>query len=259
MSEPSVAVVTGASRGLGRGIALALAHAGHDVVVGFHHDKDGAGETLDLIEAAGQRGLTVAGDVADAETAKRLLEGAVTDLGGLDVWVNNAGVSVLAPVVDTSPSDFAHMIDVNLLGTLHGLQAAARWFVDQGRPGRIVNIASELGVQSFPYLGAYAATKFGVVGLTQAAALELGPAGITVNAVCPGTAETDMVIAERATEARLTTASLDEVRASYLAGIPAGRFCNPDDVGALVAFLASPGAAYLTGQSLCINGGSVLH
>jgi meso-butanediol dehydrogenase/(S,S)-butanediol dehydrogenase/diacetyl reductase len=254
-----VAIVTGASRGLGRGIAVALANDGFDVVVGFHRDAAGAGETVDAVEAAGQRAVTVAGDVADAGTAKLLLEAAVTACGGLDLWVNNAGVSVLAPVVDTSPADFVRMIDVNLLGTLHGLQAAARWFLDEGRAGRIVNIASELGVQSFPYLGAYAATKFGVVGLTQAAAIELGPSGITVNAVCPGTAETDMVLAERATESRLTIASQDDVRAAYLAGIPAGRFCTPEDVGALVAYLAGPGAAYVTGQSLCVNGGSVLH
>jgi meso-butanediol dehydrogenase/(S,S)-butanediol dehydrogenase/diacetyl reductase len=253
------AVVTGASRGLGRGIAVALANNGFDVVVGFHRDAAGAGETVDAVEAVGQRAVTVAGDVADPGTAKLLLDAALTACGGLDVWVNNAGVSVLAPVVDTSPADFVHMIDVNLLGTLHGLQAAARWFLDEGRPGRIVNIASELGVQSFPYLGAYAATKFGVVGLTQAAALELGPSGITVNAVCPGTAETDMVLAERATESRLTHASPDDVRGSYLAGIPAGRFCTPEDVGALVAYLAGPGATYVTGQSLCVNGGSVLH
>jgi meso-butanediol dehydrogenase/(S,S)-butanediol dehydrogenase/diacetyl reductase len=253
------AVVTGASRGLGRGIAVALANDGFDVVVGFHRDAAGAGETVEAVEAAGQRAVTVAGDVVDAGTAKLLLDAAVTDFGGLDVWVNNAGVSVLAPIIDTSPDDFARMIDVNLVGTLHGLQVAARWFIDEGRSGRIVNIASELGVQSFPFLGGYSATKFGVVGLTQAAAIELGPSAITVNAVCPGTAETDMVLAERASESRLTNASPDDVRNSYLAGIPAGRFCTPEDVGALVAYLAGPGAAYVTGQSLCVNGGSVLH
>src|SRR5260221_7704868 len=99
------AVVTGASRGLGRGIAVALANDGFDVVVGFHRDAAGAGETVDAVEAAGQRAVTVAGDVADAGTAKLLLEAAVTACGGLDAWVNNAGVSVLAPVVDTSPDD----------------------------------------------------------------------------------------------------------------------------------------------------------
>jgi meso-butanediol dehydrogenase/(S,S)-butanediol dehydrogenase/diacetyl reductase len=110
----------------------------------------------------------------------------------------------------------------------------------------------------FPYLGGYSATKFAVVGLTQAAAVELAPHGITVNAVCPGTAETDMVFAERDSEVAFTGASYDAVRRSYLDNIPAGRFCTPDDVGAAVAYLVSPGAAYVTGQSICINGGSVL-
>jgi len=122
-----------------------------------------------------------------------------------------------------------------------------------------VNVSSEVGLQAFALLGAYAATKFAVVGLTQAAAIELAPSGITVNAVCPGTAETDMVLAERASEVVITGASADATRAAYLAAIPAGRFCTPADVGAAVVWLAGPGAAYVTGQSLCINGGSVLH
>ncbi len=144
------------------------------------------------------------------------------------------------------------------MGVVHGLQVAAPWFIGHDRPGRIVNIASEVGVQAFRYLGGYAATKFAVVGVTQAAALELAQHRITVNAVCPGTAETDMVLAERASETALTGLDAERVRASYLDAIPAGRFCEPADVGAAVAYLVSPGAAYLTGQSLCVNGGSVL-
>lgn len=254
----TAAVVTGASRGLGRGIASALAGAGFDVVVGYHRDAVGASDVVAEVEALGRRAIAVGGDVADEGTSKALLDAAVTALGGLDVWVNNAGISVLAPVVDTPMAELSRMLDVNLIGTAHGVQAAARWFLDQGRPGRIVNIASEVGVQAFPLLGAYAATKFAVVGLTQAAALELSPSGITVNAVCPGTAETDMVLAERVSETTLTGRTSDDVRAGYLDGIPAGRFCEPSDVGAVVAFLAGPGAAYLTGQSICVNGGSVL-
>jgi meso-butanediol dehydrogenase/(S,S)-butanediol dehydrogenase/diacetyl reductase len=253
-----VAVVTGASRGLGRGIAITLAQSGFDVVVGFQRDAAGAQATAEEINQLGRHAVTIAGDVAEAGTATSLLDAATTELGGLDAWVNNAGVSVLAPVVDTTADDMARMLAVNLLGTVHGLQAAARWFLERGLGGRIVNVASEVGVQGFPYLGGYAATKFAVVGLTQTAALELASAGITVNAVCPGTAETDMVMAERVSEMALTGSSADVVRRGYLDGIPAGRFCEPADVGAAVAFLASAGASYVTGQSICINGGSVL-
>jgi NAD(P)-dependent dehydrogenase (short-subunit alcohol dehydrogenase family) len=257
--EPApIAVVTGASRGLGQGIAVAVAANGFDVVVGFHRDAEGAAATAAAVEEMGRRAVTVAGDVADPGTAKALLDAATTELGGLDAWVNNAGVSVLGPLVAASAADLVRMLDVNVLGTLHGLQAAARWFLDHGRPGRIVNVASETGVQAFPLLGTYSASKFAVVGLTQAAALELAPAGITVNAVCPGTAETDMVMAERATEIALSGTTADQVRAAYLDAIPAGRFCEPADVGAAVAYLVGPGAAYVTGQSLCVNGGSVL-
>lgn len=254
----SVAVVTGGGRGLGRGIVQALAESGFDCVIGYSIGATGAEEVAAAVEAAGRRAVAVCGDVRDAATAKLLLDAAV-GMGGPDAWINNAGVSVLAPLIETDPADLVRMFDVNVLGVLHGIQAAARWFVDNRRPGRIVNVASDLGLQAFPMLGGYAATKFAVVGLTQTAAIELATQQITVNAVCPGTAETDMVLAERASEATLSGCSADEVRQSYLQAIPAGRFCTPADVGALVAWLCGPAASYVTGQSVCVNGGSVLH
>ncbi len=256
-----VAVATGGGRGVGRGIALAPADAGFDLVLGWVSDLGAAQVTAGLVTGAGRRVVLVEGNVADPATAKLLLDAAVS-LGGPTAWVNNAGVSALAPVLATDPADMARMIEVNLLGTFHGLQAAGGWFTTAGRPGRIVNLASDLGVQACAYLGGYAATKFAVVGLTQAAAVELAPAGITVNAVCPGTAETDMVLAERASEAALTDAgagTAEAVRRSYLDAIPAGRFCTSADVGGLVAWLCSPAASYVTGQAICVNGGSVLH
>jgi NAD(P)-dependent dehydrogenase (short-subunit alcohol dehydrogenase family) len=253
MSE--VAVVTGGGRGLGRGIATALAGAGFDLVLGYTSNRAAA---EDLAAGLPVRTELVGGDTADPGTAKLLLDAALA-LGGPTAWINNAGVSVLAPVVETSAADMERMLDVNVLGVFHGMQTAAAWFLDAARPGRIVNIASDLGVQACANLGGYSATKFAVVGLTQAAALELAARGITVNAVCPGTAETDMVLAERASEVVVSGMSADEVRASYLDAIPAGRFCTPDDVGAAVAWLCSAGAAYVTGQSICINGGSVVH
>jgi NAD(P)-dependent dehydrogenase (short-subunit alcohol dehydrogenase family) len=255
----AVAVVTGGGRGLGRGIALALADAGFDVVLGWFGNEAAVAETAASVEQLGRRAVTVRGDVADAGTAKLLVDAAADHGNGIDAWVNNAGVSVLAPVIDTDPLEMARMVDVNLLGTFHGLQAAARAMSDSGKGGRIVNLASDLGVQAAPLLGGYAATKFGVVGLTQAAAVELAPLGITVNAVCPGTAETDMVLAERAQEVEVRGVVPAQVRQSYLDAIPAGRFCTPADVGGLVAWLCTPSASYVTGQAICVNGGSVLH
>jgi meso-butanediol dehydrogenase/(S,S)-butanediol dehydrogenase/diacetyl reductase len=254
-----VAVVTGASRGIGRGIACALGEAGFSVLVNYQRDECGANATAAAIRDRGGAAATAEGDVANPDTASMLVETAQRELGGLDVWVNNAGVSTLAPLIDTQPDDLRRMHDVNVMGTFYGLRAAAQWWLQRSRPGRVVNVSSEVGLQAFALLGAYAATKFAVVGLTQAAAIELAAAGITVNAVCPGTAETDMVLAERASEVVITGASADATRAAYLAAIPAGRFCTPADVGAAVVWLAGPGAAYVTGQSLCINGGSVLH
>lgn len=258
--EGDVAVVTGGGRGIGRGIAMALAEAGFDLVLGWHCDQAAVEATAGQITAAGRktRAVTVEGDVADASSAKLLLDAAIS-LGGPTAWVNNAGVSVLAPVLGTDPSDLARMLEVNVMGTFHGLQAAGRWFCEQQTPGRIVNLASDLGVQAAANLAAYSATKFAVVGLSQAAAVELAPAGITVNAVCPGTAETDMVLAERRQEVTLTGRSPEDVRRSYREAIPAGRFCTPADVGAVVAWLCSPAAAYVTGQAICVNGGSILH
>lgn len=253
----TVAVVTGASRGIGQGIATALANAGFDVVVGYRVDDAGAKATAARIEAAGRNASIVPGDVTDAATPGALGD-AATELGTLAVWVNNAGVSALAPVVDTADDDLQRMLDVNVTATFMGLREAVARFRTQGRGGRVINVASELGVQAFPYLGVYSATKFAVVGLTQAAAVELACEHITVNAVCPGTTETDMVAAERRSEATLSGSTLDEVRNAYLAAIPSRRFCTPDDVGELVAYLAAPAAAYLTGQAICINGGSVL-
>ena len=254
-----VAVVTGASKGIGRAIAVALAADGCDVVVNYSASEAAAKETAVAVESVGARAIVVGGDVSDVATSEHLAAVAVDELGGLDVWVNNAGVSVLAPIVETSASDMERMLAVNYMGTFHGVQVAARTMIAAGTPGRIINVASEAAVQTFRYLGAYAASKFAVVGLTQAAALELGQFGITVNAIGPGTTETDMVLAERRSEVGITGLESDAVRGGYLDSIPLGRFCAPEDSGALVAWLASPGAAYVTGQIILNNGGSVFH
>jgi meso-butanediol dehydrogenase/(S,S)-butanediol dehydrogenase/diacetyl reductase len=256
-SASGVAVVTGAGRGIGREVAISLAVSGYDLALGWHHDKDAILETAELATAIGASVVCVQGDVAEEESATMLVA-ATRELGALEVWVNNAGVSVLAPILQTSAAEARLQIEVNYLGTFHGVVAAGRVMTEQGR-GRIINIASDLGVLAAPLLAAYSASKFAVVGLTQAAAIELGASGVTVNAVCPGTVETDMVVAEQEAEARFTGATISEIRSRLQAAVPAGRLCTPGDVADVVSFLASPAAAYLTGQAICVNGGSVLH
>jgi NAD(P)-dependent dehydrogenase (short-subunit alcohol dehydrogenase family) len=253
-----VAVVTGGGRGLGRGIALALAEAGCDLVLGWHSQPEALAATVGEAGRLGARVQTVHGDVTDPDTSAQLAKVATGEFGGLDVWVNNAGVSVLAPLLQTTAEDMTQMMDVNFLGTFHGLQAAAGAMTVGGEGGRIINVASDLGLVAAPLLAGYSASKFAVVGLTQAAAVELAPRQIAVNAVCPGTVETDMVLAEQAAEAAWLGGPVDAVRARLLGAVPAGRLCTPEDVGALVTWLASPGAAYVTGQAICTNGGSIL-
>lgn len=254
----SVAVVTGASRGLGRGICLALAHRGVDVLVLHRASPAEATATADACRALGVRAEPMVADVCDAAALHAAAETAIERFGTLDCWVNNAGVSTIGAVLDTTDEEFRRLFETNVLGVQHGMQAAIGPMRAAGT-GRIVNLASDAALTAFPLLGAYAATKFAVRALTQTAALELAGSGVAINAVCPGTAETDMNEREWAIETALTGSSRDEVRARYLADIPAGRFVTPEDVGQVVAWLATEATGLITGQSICVNGATVLH
>ena len=254
----SAAVVTGAGRGIGRAIAVALAQRGFDLALSWLTDKDAMSDTAAKCEGFGVKVRELQTDVRIEAAADQLADVAVGELGGLDIWVNNAGVSVYAPIIETTAEQMSHMSEVNLLGTFYGLKAAAKRMLADGTKGRIINIASDLGLLAATGLGGYSATKFAVVGLTQAAALELGPDGISVNAICPGTVETDMVKAEEMAEASLRGCSIEEVRERLVRAIPAGRLCTVEDVGTTVAWMADGAPSYLTGQSICVNGGSVL-
>ena len=238
-----VAVVTGGGWGLGRGIARALARDHCDLVLGWTANQDAVAAAALELSAFGGQVLPVQGEVEDPSTAVHLVEVATEELGRLDVWVNNGGVSVLTPFLETSMEDMARMMVVSFLGTVSGTQAAAGAMIGpNSHGGRIINVACDLGMAAAPLLAGCRASKFAVVGLTQAAALELAPHGITVNAVCPGM---DLAGPPWATDA---------ARHSRVGAIPAGRLCTAEDVGAVVVWLSSAGAGFLTGQAIGSNG-----
>jgi NAD(P)-dependent dehydrogenase (short-subunit alcohol dehydrogenase family) len=254
-----VAVVTGGGRGIGRGISLALAAAGFDLVIGWHKGGEDAAATVAAAEELGAVAVPVCGDIAHAHTASALAQAATATFGRLDVWVNNAGILTVGPLLELTLPDFERTLQVNLIGAFHGTQAAARTMIGAGRGGRIINISSEAGLRAWPLYGAYAPTKFAMIGLTQVAALELGRAGILVNAVCPGLVETDMVAQKWPEEAALRGTSVDAIRAENVDATPSGRLATTEDIGAAVAWLAGSGASSVTGQSICVNGGMTLH
>jgi NAD(P)-dependent dehydrogenase (short-subunit alcohol dehydrogenase family) len=240
------AVVTGASRGIGAAIALALARAGADVA---GVDLTPADETAARIRDAGRRAVMVVGDTGDPETSERLLRAAVDELGGLDVWVNNAAKLLVRPAVETSDDDWHGLLASNLHGFFYGCRAAARQLLEQGRGGTILNVTSAVVRLPVPDLVAYAAAKGGVLSLTQTLALELAPAGITVNAISPGATETPLN----------ASAWTDTVRRTYEARIPLGRIAEAEEIAGAAVFLASDAARYVTGQELLVDGGLTIN
>jgi meso-butanediol dehydrogenase/(S,S)-butanediol dehydrogenase/diacetyl reductase len=253
MSTGQIAVVTGAGSGIGRAIARELAARGMTVVV---TDLDpGLAEAVASELQTWSRPL----DVTDAGQATATAQAVVQRHGALDVWVSNAGVSSMAPFVEVTGAQYDHNLNVNLRGPFVCGQAAARAMIALGRGGRIVNTASMAGKQGrVPFLSDYVASKFGVVGLTQAMAYELGEHGITVNCVCPGYVETPMQSRELEWEAQLRGTTTDGVRAMMLADTPLRRLEQPEDVAKSVAFLLSPDARFITGEALAVNGGAYM-
>lgn len=274
--EGKVAVVTGSSRegGIGRGICRVLGQDGARIVVSdIGHALAGlpdykVAETTALDDAAaelralGVDAIGVPCDVTRPSEVGALVASTMDHFGRLDVFVNNAGVAMESvEMVNVSERGLSATLDVNLKGTFYGVQAAARALLVQGQGGRIINIASQAGKVAWPLLSAYSASKAGVIALTQVAAMELGPQGITVNAVCPGTVSTplsDSVDGVWSMYARYYGISEEEVRSSTLAQIPLGRLQTPEDVGHVVAFLASERGGYLTGLAISATGGQTM-
>lgn len=241
-----VAIVTGASRGIGRAIAVALAKDGAYTVVNYAGSKDKAEETLALIKENGGDGEIYCCNVADEADCKTMVDDIVKRLGRVDILVNNAGITRDKLIMAMSDDDFTSVIDTNLLGTFHMIKMLSRTFLKQ-RSGKIINIASVSGVLGNPGQANYSASKAGVIGLTKATAREFAAKNICVNAVAPGFIETDM-----------TNAMSDSAREAGIAAVPLKRMGKPEDIAATVAFLASDAASYITGQVICVDGGMAI-
>ncbi|WP_390622036.1 3-oxoacyl-[acyl-carrier-protein] reductase [Numidum massiliense] len=240
------ALVTGASRGIGREIALALASAGADVVVNYAGSEEKAQAVVAEIAALGRRAIALQANVAVYAEVEAMVKRVVREWGRLDILVNNAGITRDNLLVRMKEDDWDAVIATNLKGVFNGIKAVSRPMMKQ-RYGRIVNLSSVVGVAGNAGQANYVAAKAGVIGLTKTAARELASRGITVNAVAPGFIATDM------------TAQLGEEAAEQLKGqIPLGRLGQPQDVAGVVRFLASSEAAYMTGQTLHVDGGMVM-
>jgi len=252
--EGKVAIVTGASRGIGKGIAQVLAREGALVVVNARR-QSGAESVAAEIRAAGGSAAAFAADVGRTDEAEALVDFAVQHFGRLDVLVNNAGISRPAPLVEATDEDWDETLRVNARGVFLCSRAAARRMLTQGSGGRIVNVSSRSGKTGLPFEAAYSASKFAVIALTQVAARELAAKGITVNAICPGRIETEMMSDTFDKWSRELHITAEECRSRLVAEIPAGRLGVVEDIGQLAVFLASDAAAYITGQSIHVGGG----
>jgi len=254
MSNP-VAVVTGAGSGIGAAIARELSARGFIVAV-TDIDGDAAARTVASLPGEGWSEVL---DVTDGQAAGRLADAAVERHGRLDVWCSNAGISHMHAFTEVSEADLDRTLAINLKGVFVCGQAAARTMRRLGTGGVIVNTASMAGKQGrVPYLSDYVASKFGVVGLTQAMAFELAGDGIRVNCVCPGFVATAMQERELAWEAELRGVAPEDVKQLWVADTPMGRLEQPEDVARAVAFLAGDDAGFITGEALAVNGGAFM-
>lgn len=240
--EGRAALVTGGSRGIGAAVVRRLASLGCHVAIGCRSESEAAGRLVDELAAAGREAIVVRGDIAEPGDVDAIVAAAADRFGRIDILVNCAGIGPYRPLGKMDAAFVRHILDANVLGTVLTTQAVLPHMRSPG--GRIVNFASALAFRPIPTSSVYSASKAAVVTLTHAFAKELGPRGITVNAVAPGVIETDM-----------TTKILAERGEQILAVTPLARIGQPDDIAGIVAFLASPEAGWITGRTLIADGG----
>ena len=234
------ALVTGSSKGIGKGIALELARSGFRIVVNYNSDRAGAEQTAREITSAGGSALIVHGDVSKSSDVQRMIE----EAGDLEVLVNNSATQVFKPLLELSEEDWDRVIDTNLKGCFLCTQAVARRMVASKIAGSIINIGSGCNKMPFPHLASYTASKGGIEMFTKVSAVELGAHGIRVNCVAPG-----------AIEVERTKQEAGDYAGTWAPLTPLGRIGTPSDVATAVAFLASPASAFVTGQTIWVDGG----
>ncbi len=243
MLQNKVALVTGASRGIGREIALTFAKNGATVIVNYQGSKEKAEEVVGEIRLSGGIAESVCCNVADFESCEKMIRDIIEKYGHLDILVNNAGITRDGLVMKMSEADFDNVISVNLKGAFHTIRHASRYFLKQ-RSGKIINISSVSGVLGNAGQANYSASKAGIIGLTKSVAKELGSRGIQVNAIAPGFIETDM-----------TDAMSEKAKEAVLGQITMGRCGKPADIANAALFLASDMSDYITGQVISVDGG----
>ena len=246
--QGKVAIVTGSSSGIGQAIAIRLASEGCAVVIDYHSHPEGAQDTQNKIAAANGKSIVVQADVTKPADLQNLVDQAWQQLGGCDILVNNAGVEKSAPFADATEADYDLVLNTNLKGPFFLTQAFVRKLTAAKKPGRVINISSVHEDMVFPNFASYCAAKGGIRMLMRDLAMELGPAGITVNNVAPGAISTPINASLLADKPKLD---------ALLRNIPLGRMGTPEDVAAVTAFLASDEAAYVTGSTYYVDGGLI--
>lgn len=244
--DGKVALVTGASRGIGRAVALTLAKEGAKVAINYAGNEAAAEEVKKEIEALGGDAIIVKANVADSAEVEAMVDKTIAELGGLDILVNNAGITQDGLLMRMKEEQWDAVLNTNLKGIFNCTKAATKYMMKQ-RSGKIVNMSSVVGIMGNAGQANYAAAKAGVIGFSKSTAKELASRGITVNVIAPGCIDTDM-----------TAVLPDKVKEAMLATIPLARLGKPQDIADAVVFFVSDNAAYITGQVICVDGGMVM-